>query len=80
MTKSRDDTNAKQGYRFKKLPAYGVLNINHTSNTITPNDIYAYAVAFRDVYEKSKPLSKNGRIYATARLAQNRAEIGRLCR
>lgn len=58
MTKSRDDTNAKQGYRFKKLPAYGVLNINHTSNTITPNDIYAYAVAFRDVYEKSKPLSK----------------------
>lgn len=50
-----DDT---LGYRFKKFPAYGVISINHTSGTITPNDIYTYAVAFRDVYEKSKTLSK----------------------
>ena len=46
------------GYRFKKLPAYAALNINHRAVIITPGDIYAYAVAFRDVYEKAKTLSK----------------------
>lgn len=46
------------GYRFRSLPAYGGININHKSNITTPNDIYAYAVAFREVYEKSKLLSK----------------------
>lgn len=58
MNATRPPDSNEPGYRFRKFPAYGVIIINHKSNTITPDDVYSYAIAFRDVYEKSKILSQ----------------------
>ena len=45
------------GYRFIDIPAYAAVSINNEKN-VTPDNIYEQAVAFRGIYEKSKPLSK----------------------
>lgn len=43
-------------YRFKKVPGnFGLAKINK-SKSLTPNDIYRYAKAFRSVYTHSMPI------------------------
>lgn len=46
-----------EGYKFIDIPAYAAVNIDNNNN-VTPDKIYEQAVAFRNIYEKLKPLSK----------------------
>jgi hypothetical protein len=46
-------------YKFKKVPGnLGQVKLNHSTGSVTPNDIYEYAKAFRNVYTRSVPILK----------------------